>query len=43
MKPLKQCANGCPRPPRKPSLVICGECIDKITATLTSLATGVKR
>jgi len=36
-KPLKRCANGCDRPPDPPSLVICRECQDHITATLEVL------
>jgi hypothetical protein len=35
-KPLALCANGCGVPPKPPSLVICGACIDKITRTLES-------
>jgi len=38
MKPLKTCVNGCDRPPHPPSLVICRECIDKITMTLMEMA-----
>jgi len=36
--PLEKCANGCDSPPSPPSLVICRECIDKITAKLRALA-----
>ena len=42
-KALARCANGCDRPPKPPSLVICGECMDKITRTLEGLAARVKR
>ena len=34
MKPLKSCVNGCHTPPKPPSLVICEDCIAKITRTL---------
>jgi hypothetical protein len=40
MKPLDQCANGCPRPPSPPSKVICRECQDRITAKLERWAGG---
>jgi hypothetical protein len=33
-KALESCANGCGVPPKPPSLVICGKCMDKITRTL---------
>ena len=35
--PLKRCANGCDRPPKPPSLVICGECMDRITAKMEAM------
>lgn len=31
MKPLKWCANGCKKPPKPPSLVICEDCLDGIS------------
>ena len=31
MKPLKWCANGCNKPPKPPSLVICEDCLDAIS------------
>ena len=34
MKPLKWCASGCKKPPKPPSKVICGDCLDKISKTL---------
>ena len=37
MKPLKSCANGCAKPPKPPSLVICEDCIAKITRTLEEM------
>ncbi len=39
---LKRCANGCNRPPKRPSKVICGECQDRITAKLEAIVSSLK-
>jgi len=31
MKPFKWCANGCNKPPKPPSLVICEDCLNAIS------------
>lgn len=36
--PLERCANGCDAPPKPPSLVICGPCLDRIGARLARWA-----
>ncbi len=38
MKPLKQCANGCDRPPDPPSKVICSSCQQAILRKMEKLA-----
>lgn len=42
-KPLRWCANGCGVPPKPPSLVICGACMDKITQTLKETLESMER
>lgn len=42
-KSLEKCANGCDRPPDPPSLVICRECMDKITAKLQAAVDNLGR
>jgi hypothetical protein len=37
MKPLKRCANGCHKPPKPPSLVICEDCLSGISDKLTQM------
>ncbi len=37
MEPLKRCANGCDAPPKPPSLVICGKCMDKVSSNLEAI------
>lgn len=42
-KPLARCAKGCDAPPKPPSLVICGKCMDKITRKLEAMVADSKR
>jgi len=42
MKPLKSCANGCDKPPKPPSLVICEDCLNGITRKLEATLEGMK-
>ena len=32
--PLASCANGCPEPPKAPSLVLCAKCMAQLTAKM---------
>lgn len=42
MKPLKWCFNGCMKPPKPPSLVICEDCLNKISNTLQTMIDEMK-
>ena len=41
-RPLKRCANGCDKPPKPPSLVICEDCLGVIGRRFKRLAAGEK-
>ncbi len=37
-KPLKSCCNGCPKPPKPPSWVLCEDCFAKLDAKMEALS-----
>lgn len=40
MKPLEKCCNGCDKPPKRPSLVLCEDCLKKLDKKMNTLLAG---
>lgn len=36
--PLEQCCNGCLKPPKPPSWVLCEDCLDKLDQQMNEIA-----
>jgi hypothetical protein len=41
--PLKRCANGCDKPPKPPSLVICEDCLKGISEKMEQMIAKMER
>jgi hypothetical protein len=41
--PLESCCNGCPKPPKPPSWVLCEDCFAKLDAQMQALGKSGKR
>ena len=39
---LEKCCNGCPKPPKAPSLVLCEDCLAKLNAKLEAFFESYK-
>jgi len=42
-RPLKRCCNGCDKPPKPPSWVLCEDCFAKLDAKMEALVNTYRR
>ncbi len=42
MKPLKKCCNGCDKPPKRPSYVLCEDCLRALDKKMHDLLSPKK-